>query len=255
MLVDRLGRADLLDPAVVEHREAVAHPERLLLVVGDVDEGDPDLALQGLELGLHLLAELEVEGAERLVEQQHLGLVDQRAGERDALALAAGELGRPAQAEAAERHQLEHRRRAPVALGPGHALDHQAVGDVVQHAHVREQGVVLEHRVDVAIVGRHAEHALPMERDLAPIRLLEPGDQAQTRGLARARRSEHREELAVPDLEADPVDRPDRAEVAAHALEADGGLHGVTALGDRAGRPARCGERPPTGQRPPSTAM
>ena len=65
----------------------------------DVHERDADLALDALELDLHLLAELEVERAERLVEQQHLRLVDDRAGERDALPLAAGELHRPPAAE------------------------------------------------------------------------------------------------------------------------------------------------------------
>ena len=71
MLVDLGRRADLLDPAVVEHGQAVAHGQRLLLVVRHVDEGDADLLLDPLELDLHLLAELEVERAERLVEQQH----------------------------------------------------------------------------------------------------------------------------------------------------------------------------------------
>ena len=65
-----------------------------------------------LELDLHLLAQLEVEGAEGLVEQQHLGPVDQRPREGDALALAAGELGRPAVAEPSELHGLEGRHRA-----------------------------------------------------------------------------------------------------------------------------------------------
>src|SRR5919106_1537001 len=73
-LVDLLRRADLLDPAELEYGEAGAHAERLLLVVRDIDEGDADLALQRLKLRLHLLAQLEVKGAERLVEQQHLGL-------------------------------------------------------------------------------------------------------------------------------------------------------------------------------------
>ena len=94
MLVDLGGRADLLDPPVVEHGQAVAHRQRLLLVVRHVDERDADLLLDPLELDLHLLAQLEVERAERLVEQQHLRAVDDRAGERDALALAAGELRR-----------------------------------------------------------------------------------------------------------------------------------------------------------------
>ena len=97
------GRAQLLDPALVEHGQAVAHGQRLLLVVGDVDEGDADLALDPLELQLHLLAQLQVQGAERLVQQQHLRLVHDRAGQRDPLPLAAGQLDRLAVAEPGSR--------------------------------------------------------------------------------------------------------------------------------------------------------
>ena len=56
------------------------------------DERDADVTLQSLELDLHLLAELEVEGAERLVEQEDLGLDDQGSRQGDPLALAAGQL-------------------------------------------------------------------------------------------------------------------------------------------------------------------
>ena len=76
--------------------------ERLLLVVRHVDERDADLALDALQLDLHLLAELQVERAERLVEEQHGGLVHDRARQRDPLALAAGELRRLARAEAGQ---------------------------------------------------------------------------------------------------------------------------------------------------------
>ena len=92
--VDLGGRAELLDPAGVEDRQAVAHRERLLLVVGHVDERDADLLLDRLELDLHLLAQLQVERAQRLVEQQHARPVDERPSQRDALALAAGQLAR-----------------------------------------------------------------------------------------------------------------------------------------------------------------
>ena len=50
-----------------------------------------------------------------------------------------------------------------------------------------------------------------LEQDPALGRQLEAGDHPQGGGLARARRSEHREELAVANLEVDPVDRGDRA--------------------------------------------
>ena len=113
------GVGDLLDDAVVHDRDAVGHRERLLLVVRDVDERRLRLRLDVLQLELHLLAELQVEGAERLVEQQRRGPVDERAGERDALLLAAGELARLALLEALEAHRPDRLRDALLRLGAG----------------------------------------------------------------------------------------------------------------------------------------
>ena len=70
--------------------------------MGDEDEGDADLALDALQLDLHLLAQLEVEGAERLVEQEHARVVDERARQRDPLLLPAGQLVRLAPLEAGQ---------------------------------------------------------------------------------------------------------------------------------------------------------
>ena len=94
------------------------------------------------------------------------------------------------------------------------ALDHEAVGDVLADRHMRKERVVLEHRVDVALVGRHAFGGLAEDLDVALVGLLEAGDQAQAGGLARARRPEHGEELAFGDVERDAIDGADRAEVA-----------------------------------------
>src|SRR5581483_9823082 len=65
LLVDVLGRAHLLDPAVVQDRDPVAHRERLLLVMRDEDERHAELALEAPELRLEPLAQLEVQGTER----------------------------------------------------------------------------------------------------------------------------------------------------------------------------------------------
>ena len=92
VLVDFVRRVALQQPAVLQHRHAVGHDQRFLLVVGDDDEGDADLVLQPLQFELHGAAQLLVERAERLVEQQQARPLDQRAGQRDALLLAAGEL-------------------------------------------------------------------------------------------------------------------------------------------------------------------
>ena len=77
------------------------------------------------------LAQLEVERTERLVEQQHLGPVDQRAGQGDPLALAAGELVRPALGVPLEPDGGERLLGALAALGLADLLDPQAVLDVL----------------------------------------------------------------------------------------------------------------------------
>ena len=65
----------------------------------DVDECRADVAVDLRELDLQPLPQLEVEGAERLVEQQHRRPLDERPRDRDALLLTAAELRRHAVAE------------------------------------------------------------------------------------------------------------------------------------------------------------
>ena len=56
-VVDLRGSTDLLDMTGVHHRDPVAHRQGFLLVVGHVDERDPDLALNSFEFELHDVAE------------------------------------------------------------------------------------------------------------------------------------------------------------------------------------------------------
>ena len=121
--------------------------------------------------------------------------------------------------------QPHHRQgvaRGRVAVGSRDALHAQSVGDVVQHIHVREQRVILEHRVDRAPVRRQRIDPLSEQLDRARIGLLEAGDQPQAGGLARAGRAEHREEFSFGDVEVDAVHRADRAEMTGDAPEAYG---------------------------------
>ena len=107
-MLERLPRAALLfDPAVVHDHDAIGQLERLLLVVGDEHAGEVNLVVQPAQPATQLLPDLGVERAERLVEQQHLRLDRERARQRDALALAAGQLRRIAVAQVVELHQLE----------------------------------------------------------------------------------------------------------------------------------------------------
>ena len=93
-LVDLLGRAGLLDAPVAQHGDGVGERERLRLVVRDEQRARAGGAQDRGDLLAQALAQAGVERGERLVEQHDLGVGGERAGERDALALAARELVR-----------------------------------------------------------------------------------------------------------------------------------------------------------------
>ncbi|ANH38029.1 hypothetical protein I601_1597 [Nocardioides dokdonensis FR1436] len=222
LLVDLARRAELDDAPLVEDGDPVAEGEGLLLVVGDEHEGDAELTLQGLQLDLHLLAQLEVERPERLVEEQDLGAHHDRPGQGDPLALASRQLGGATIGQVAQLDRVEGVAGRGPALRLAHPAHPEAVGDVLQDAHVREERVVLEDGVDGPLEGGRPRRVRPGEPDGPRARSLEAGDQAQHGGLPRSRRAEHREELAVGDLQVHAVDGLDASEALAQPDELDG---------------------------------
>jgi hypothetical protein len=92
LAVDLDRRGGLADFTAAHHHDRVGHGHRLALVVGDDDGGDAEALLQLAQFHLHRLAQLRVQRGERFVEQEEFGRDGERAGDRDALALAAGEL-------------------------------------------------------------------------------------------------------------------------------------------------------------------
>ena len=68
----------------------------------------PSSFCRRLQLAAHAQPQELVERRQRLVEEEHAGIGDQRAGERDALLLAAGKLRRHAVGEGVMWTQLQH---------------------------------------------------------------------------------------------------------------------------------------------------
>ena len=184
LVVDVRGRPDLLDQALRHHDDGVGHAERLLLVMRHEDEGDPGGPLDLVELCLHVLPELRVQGRQRFVKEQHLRFRHQGTGNGHALLLAAGERGDRALLEAGQRHQPEHFGDFPFDLGIGNFLHAQGEGNVLEDIEMGEEGIALEHGVDIAFVRGKPRDVLPEEKDVALVRLLEPGNDTKGRGLA-----------------------------------------------------------------------
>src|SRR5205085_5915315 len=127
-----------------------------------------------------LLAQLRVEVRERLVEQDHRRVVDERPRDRDALLLSARELVRESLAELSEPQLLEHFGDALGAFRAAHIAQLQTVGDVVEDGLVRPERVRLEDEPEVARLRGKLDRAGAVEddaladEDAARVRLLEP---------------------------------------------------------------------------------
>ncbi len=107
-VVELLRAVDLLQLALAHDRDAVAHRERLDLVVRHVDRRHAEVVLELGDLGARLDAQLRVEVRERLVHQEGLRVAHDRAAHGDALALAARERARLA---VEQRLEVEDARR------------------------------------------------------------------------------------------------------------------------------------------------
>jgi hypothetical protein len=178
------------------------------------------------------LARARVEVARRLVREDDRRPPEQRAGDRDALALAAGELRRHVPRAMAEAHAVERRRRLRPPLRRTPPRVQQPSGDVVERGHPVEQEELLEDEADpMGADGRelrlpHRRHVVPGDAHDAARGALERAHDVQQRGLARAGRPDHRRELPRGDRQRDAVEDVDRPGIGLpHAVELEHGGH------------------------------
>src|SRR5690606_41340753 len=87
--------------------DAVGQFERFFLVMRDEDGGKARFGVKLAQPAPQFLADLGVKRTERFVEQQHLRFDGERAGKRDTLALAAGDLARKAFLKTAKLNKLQ----------------------------------------------------------------------------------------------------------------------------------------------------
>ena len=146
-----VAAADLVadDAALVELDHAAAHVVDHLAVMGDDDDGraglvDPVEQLHDPDRGDR------VEVARGLVGEQQRRVVDEGAGDRDALLLAAGELVGVAVELGREADEAQGLRHLLADFGAAGADHLQRVGDVVVDGAVGQQLEVLEDGADVA---------------------------------------------------------------------------------------------------------
>ena len=106
--------------------------------------------------------------------------------------------------EPGQSYQVEHLGHSPAPLGTGWTLPAaggQPEGHVVLDVQVREQRVALEHDVERSFLGRPTRDVGAVDQHLPVVGRLQPGENAQQRGLTAAAGAEQAEERAGRDVE------------------------------------------------------
>ena len=78
-IINFARRAVFDQPSGIHHTDNVRYRQRLGLIVGHVNCREPDPLLYGAQFNAHLFAQLGVQIGQRLVQEKHFGLGDQRA--------------------------------------------------------------------------------------------------------------------------------------------------------------------------------
>jgi hypothetical protein len=170
---------------------------------------------------------LDVHAGGRLVEDQQLGLGQQRHREPQALLLSAGALAHPPVGDVGDAGPLEDLgHRAGVREQRRSQLDGLGDGELL------EQTAGLHHRGDQA-AGDGSAGRQAVDLDAARVGSRQPQHHVDGRGLPGTVRAEERDHLTRLDGEVQAVDRGDRAEALGHPAQRDrGGRGGAARTGD-----------------------
>ena len=183
-----VGRGvDLGEAVVVENRDTVAERHRLLIVLGDVEDGGASLFQEARQFDAHLVAQLGVDISERIVEQQQLRAAHQGAGEGRALFLAVGERFRQMGQHMIDLQELGDPLHTLPNVGLGLFEGAERARDVVEGGEVGIEGEVLERHAQMSSLRRLAESRFGHRCECRPHRVEHTGDEAKQDGLCRRR--------------------------------------------------------------------
>ena len=154
-----------------------------------------------IQLVLHVLTQLQVEGGQRLVQKKDLGLVDKGTCDSNALLLTAREIVDVLALKSLEIYKGKHFLDSCADLLILHLLYAKAECDVLVNVQMGEESISLKDGVDVTLVGGDVVDALTVKNDLALIGRLKAADNAKRGGFSTAGGTKQGNEFLVMDIQ------------------------------------------------------
>ena len=198
--------------SLVHHRHMIGQGQRFDLVVRDIKNRQIHLPLDAPQLGPEFVPQPGIQVAQRLVEQQKAGIVNQSTSQCDPLLLSSAELGRGSFLVACQPYHLEDLIDLLCRITLGNSSHLQRVTHVLLDGHMRPNSIGLEYQTEISLFGgnksvpRNGDNGLAKNRDLAPVRELQTGDYFEGGALTATARTEERQGFSAANLEANSVE-------------------------------------------------
>ena len=139
--------------------------------MGDEDDGDTVSLLDQPHLFLQFLPQQWVERAQGFVQQEDFGIDDERARQGHPLLLAPGKFARLAVFQPVQSHEVHHRGHPALPFRAGQVAQPKA--NVLHHAHVGKEAIVLGHIAHLARLRLQVDPPPRVQPDL-PVHAHEP---------------------------------------------------------------------------------
>ena len=210
----QLGRRpDCERPTALHDQHAIAQPLGLDEVVRRQDDGPSLVAAEALDQGVDVARRHRIEGGRRLVEEEDVGIVQERPGEREALLHPAAEAAHAVVATVGKAEGFEQARDLVVQPPACHTVETAEECEVLGGTEALVQGGRLGQDACPAANADAVDRRVhPEHLDLAGVTAKHAVEQPDGRRLAGAVVTEQAERLARADLEREPVDGRHRAE-------------------------------------------
>ena len=193
--------ANLAQPPIQQKAHPVRNHEGFGLIVGYKQGCDACFSLNILYQLTHLLAQIGIEVAQGLIQQQNGRLQYQGPGQTYALLLATGQLvdfALPQAVKFRQLHDFPNFKTGIPALKPLHT---HSESDVLGHIHKREQKGLLEYHDRIALFRRQILDRLPVNYDFTLMRMDQTGYGLEDRRFAGSTGPQQCDHFPIVNLE------------------------------------------------------
>ena len=146
--------------------------------------GDSQLLDHILQPASKLRTDLCIDRRKRLIQKKQLRIGSQCPGKSNSLSLAAGQLTWISFFQAFQPDQLYQFHNPLLDILLIRLLYFQTKRNIIIHSHISEKSIILEHKSNASLAGRHIIDHSSVNDDLTAVRLLQTGDHTEDRSFS-----------------------------------------------------------------------